>query len=70
MSAWSSSACARSVGLYPSRMIHGVTALPGGWSSLSWVFAVTALVLTVTTARGRGLPGILSARQLTDARES
>jgi len=51
-------------------MIHGVTALPGGWSSLSWVFAVTALVLTVTTARGRGLPGILSARQLTDARES
>jgi glycopeptide antibiotics resistance protein len=43
--------------------------LPEPWSILSFAFALLAVVLVFTTARGRGLPGILSGRQLTDARE-
>lgn len=42
--------------------------LPGGWSTLQFVFAIVALVLVFTTAHSRGLAGVLSGQQLTDAR--
>jgi len=43
--------------------------LPEPWSGLATLFALGAVVLVFVTKRGRGLPGILSAQHLTDARE-
>lgn len=46
-----------------------LAALPAPWNALQLLFAGTAIVLLFTTRAGRGLPGVLSGRQLTDARE-
>lgn len=46
-----------------------LTLLPAPWSTLAFVFAALALVLVLTTERGRGLPGLLAGRRLIDARE-
>lgn len=43
--------------------------LPGPWTLLQWLFAVASLVLVFTTARGRGLPGVVAGRVLVDARQ-
>lgn len=43
--------------------------LPAPWNALQLLFAGTAIVLLFTTRAGRGLPGVLSGRQLADARE-
>lgn len=44
--------------------------LPTPWSSLATVFAVVAVVATVVTRNGRGLPGLLSGQDLVDDRAS
>lgn len=47
----------------------GALSLLGGWlASASSLLAVVAVVLLFTTRAGRGLPGILTGRQLADAR--
>ncbi|MGB3699229.1 MAG: VanZ family protein [Gordonia sp. (in: high G+C Gram-positive bacteria)] len=57
-----------------ARLLGGVggflllNALPGEWKALSFVFAVLAAALIATTRQGRGLPGVLTGRQLCDAR--
>lgn len=43
--------------------------LPGSLAPFATVFALGALIITMTTADGRGLPGLLTSRQLADARE-
>ncbi len=44
-------------------------ALPGPWALLASAFALTSLVLVFATARGRGMPGILSGMRVEDARD-
>ncbi len=44
--------------------------LPAPWSIAQAVFAAASVVLVFTTRDGRGLPGIVTGRQLVDAREA
>ena len=46
-----------------------LNALPGAWTFVASVFAVVSIVLALTTAGRRGLPGLASGQRLTDARE-
>jgi hypothetical protein len=46
-----------------------LTALPGAWSFVAWVFAMVSVVLALTTDDRRGLPGLVSGQRLVDARE-
>lgn len=48
---------------------HLLTLLPEDWSWVASWFAFVAVVLVLTTRRGRGLPGILTGRELVDARD-
>ncbi|MFT4280370.1 VanZ family protein [Microbacterium sp.] len=48
---------------------YALDLLPAPWSTVSGLFLFVALVLVFTTRRGRGLPGLLSDQELTDARE-
>ncbi|MCK6064924.1 MULTISPECIES: VanZ family protein [Microbacterium] len=45
-----------------------LSALPGGWGGLAFVFAVLSLVLVFTRVGPGGLPGLLARRRLSDAR--
>lgn len=56
----------RFVGGVGGWMLLGI--LPAPWSVLSGVYVVVAIVLLFTTTAGRGIPGLLSAARLTDAR--
>lgn len=46
-----------------------LASLPRPWSLAAGAFLVAAIVLVFTTTGGRGIPGLLSATQLDDARE-
>ncbi|MDQ1129896.1 VanZ family protein [Microbacterium sp. SORGH_AS_0888] len=58
----------------PLRFLGGIGgwmllgALPAPWSALAGVYAVVAIVLLFTTAGGRGIPGLVTASRLVDAR--
>lgn len=43
--------------------------LPGRWSALASAYLVLAVLFALGTRRGRGLPGLFSGQQLTDARK-
>lgn len=45
-----------------------LASLPDGWSSSANLFFVVSVVMVFVTASGRGLPGILSSRNVVDAR--
>ena len=48
---------------------YGILALIPGWGpQASWAFALVLVVAALTTVRGRGLPGLLTGRQLADDR--
>ena len=49
--------------------LSAIPLLPGPFVPASWLLVLAACVMLFTTRFGRGLPGILSGQQLTDARE-
>lgn len=44
--------------------------LPTPWGALAFAYAIAGIVLIMSTAKGRGLPGLLSGQRLADARET
>ena len=44
-------------------------ALPGAWDYVGWIFTLVSVILVFATPDRGGLPGLVSAQRLVDARE-